>query len=91
MRRQTRRQETTSGTLVAEIRFRLPTPFPAPDTFPSYDTRIPCDEQELQLRLMVLYRDAREAKLARIATVSVSAAVISILALDVSVAVAVMK
>jgi hypothetical protein len=67
------------------------TTMPATSEWPgSYDRRIPCDEPELQRRLMEFHRDTRETKLARIAAVSVIAAVISTLA-SVVMAVAVMK
>ncbi len=70
----------------------IDTTMPAhPDWPGSYDTRIPCDEPELQRRLMESHRNAREARLARIAAISVVAAVISTLASIVSVAVALMK
>ena len=70
----------------------IDTTMPAmPDWPGSYDTRIPCDESELQRRLMEFHRNSREAKLARIATISVVAAVISTLASVVSVTVALIK
>ena len=70
----------------------IDTAVPARPDYPcSYETRIPCDEPELQRRLMEFHRNARESRLARIAAISVIAAVISTLASVVSVVVAVMK
>jgi hypothetical protein len=70
----------------------IDTTMPAQADWPgSYDTRIPCDEPELQRRLMEFHWNAREAKLARIAAGSVVAAVISTLAAAVSLAAALMK